>query len=149
MIDGLKLTFSGDELRTLFEQGVRRHEGKAARWRHEARRTTEDETEDAPLLPEPMCEHEAERHTWRARVLSFIRDHVDADETYRLGAADLAYGELLPEKPPGVEQDEYEERNRLGFNLERLIKSVDGFNGFRTTHLDVENGPEIIKVEPK
>jgi hypothetical protein len=147
MVEGLKLTFSGNELRNLFEQGARRHEEKATRWRFEAGRTEEEETEEAPLLPQSVREYEVERHVWRARVLSFLRDHVDANETYRLGAADLAFGELLPGKPACVEQDEYEERTRLGFNLERLAKSVDGLTHFRATRLDVENGPEIIKVE--
>jgi hypothetical protein len=176
MIDGLTLTFSGEEIRTLLEQQMARHQERADWWTSETGRTPEDQTEDAPLLPEHMCEHEAERHAWRARVLAFIRDHLEPSETYRLGAADLAYGELLPEKPGSVEQDEYEERSRVGFSLERLVKSVDGLGGlayalhrrsesdpsdvptmnevvvdetneFRTTRIDVEGGPEIIKIE--
>jgi hypothetical protein len=43
-------------------------------------------------------------------------------EVYRLGERDLQFGELLPRKPGGVEQEEYEERNRVGFALERLTK---------------------------
>lgn len=43
---------------------------------------------------------------------------------YRLGEPDLDFGELLPEKPGWIEQDECEERNRVGFNLERLTKNV-------------------------
>ena len=176
MIDGLKLTLSGTELRTLLESRVQRHEEMASRWTCETLRDKSDETEDAPLLPQHICENEAERHTWRALTLTFIRDHVEPDETYRLGAADLEYGELLPEKPKWVEQDEYEERTRIGFGLERLVKSVEGLSGltyalqsrsefsrrefgatsetnvddageFRTTRIDVEDGPEIIKIE--
>jgi hypothetical protein len=131
MIDGLKLTFSGDELRTLLEKGIRRHEEEASRWTGEKLRTTEDETEDTPLLPQHICDNEAERHTWRANVLAFVRDHVDAGETYRLSAADLEYGELLPDEATGVGPD------------------VDATDGFRTTRLDVEGGPEIVKVERK
>jgi hypothetical protein len=85
---------------------------------------------------------------------------------------------LLPEKPGCVEQVDYEERTRIGFNLERLVKSVNTLFGiigavqsrsasirheygttretvidetdeFRTTRVDVEDGPEIIKVERK
>ena len=178
MIEVLKLTMSGDELRTLLEQGMRRHEDQANRWTHETLRTTDDESEEAPLLPQHMCEHEAERHAWHASVLAFIRDHVVAGETYRLSAADLEYGELLPEKTGSVEQVEYEERTRVGFNLERLVKSVDRLIGtiaavqsrtasirheygdtretvidetdeFRTTHVELEDEPEIMKVERK
>jgi hypothetical protein len=175
MIDGLKLTLSGTELRTLLESRVQRHEELASRWTCETLRDKSDETEDAPLLPLHICENEAERHTWRALTLAFVRDHVEPDETYRLSAADLEYGELLPEKPKWVEQDEYEERTRVGFGLERLVKSVDRLVSltyalrrradfsrdeggaletvvddtaeFRTTRMDVGDGPEIIKIE--
>jgi hypothetical protein len=41
-----------------------------------------------------------------------------------LGAADLRFGELLPEKPGWLEQEEYEERTSVGFHLERLSKKV-------------------------
>jgi hypothetical protein len=125
MIDGLKLTVSGTELRAMLEEGIRRHERQASRWTHESVRTSDDETEEAPLLPQHMCENEAERHTWRASVLAFMRDHIDAGETYRLRAADLEYGERLPAKPGWLEQDEYEERTGIGFSLERLVRSVD------------------------
>jgi hypothetical protein len=131
MIDGLRLTMSGAELRTLLEQGIGRHDALATRWMHETQRNTGDETEGAPLLPLHICENEAERHAWCASTLTFIRDHVDPGETYRLGADDLAFGELLPQKPKWVEQDEYEERTRVGFGLERLVKSIDSF-GSRT-----------------
>ena len=51
MIDGLKLTFSGEELRTLLEDRIADHNGSADHWRREQARTPESETEDAPLLP--------------------------------------------------------------------------------------------------
>jgi hypothetical protein len=41
-----------------------------------------------------------------------------------VGEADLAFGELLPEKPGWMEQDEYEERTGVAFHLERLTKRV-------------------------
>ena len=81
MIDGLKLTFSGGELRKLLEERIADHNGSADRWRHELSRTPESQTVDTPLLPDHMCEHEMELHLWRASVLEFIRDHVDARET--------------------------------------------------------------------
>jgi hypothetical protein len=68
MIDGRKLTFSGETLRTMLGQRIRRHEEKAGHWTRETLRAEDDETEDAPLLPQHMCENEAERHTWRAQV---------------------------------------------------------------------------------
>ena len=60
-----------------------------------------------------MCENEAERHVWRANVLRFMRDHIDINETYRLGEGDLAFGELLPGKPGWLDQRITEERTRV------------------------------------
>ena len=88
MIDGLKLTFTGDELRRLLEARIASHNMSADRWRSEESRTPESETEDAPLLPDHICEHETERHEWRASVLEFIRSHIEQQATYCLGAAD-------------------------------------------------------------
>ena len=36
----------------------------------------------------------------------------------------LEFGELLPPKPGWIEQQEYEERTSIGFNLERLTKEM-------------------------
>jgi hypothetical protein len=159
MIDGLKLTFSGEELRTLLEDRIADHNGCADHWRREQARTPESETEDAPLLPEHMCENEEQRHVWRADVLEFIRDHVDPHETYRLSADDLEFGELLPSKPGWMEQEEYEERRAIGFQLERLTKQLgehscrwvpDEAAGEMPRHtgerLDIED-PEVVRSE--
>ena len=123
-IDGLKLKFSGEELRTRLDARRRDHEERAARWRHELTRGPQDQTEDEPLLPDHICENEAERHDWHAEVSAFIRDHIDAEEVYQLGQADLEFGELLPEKPGWMKQDEHEERRRVGFSLERIAKKI-------------------------
>jgi len=124
MIDGLKLTVTGEELRTLLDRRIEDHLRRAERWKREQARTPEQQTEDEPLLPDHMCENEAERHAWRAHVLGFMRDHIDSSEVYRLGEADLAFGELLPDRPEWLEQEEYEERTRVGFHLGRLARRV-------------------------
>lgn len=128
MIDGLKLTISGGELRTLLEERIDAHNRRADRWKREQARTPEEATDDEPLLPDHICENEAERHEWRVEVLEFVRDHVEVGETYRLGEADLAFAELLPEKPGWLEQEDYEERTRVGFQLERLTKTASEFS---------------------
>jgi hypothetical protein len=117
MIEGLKLTFTGEELHTLLAQRMEEHERSAARWKREQARTPDVQTDQEPLLPGRMCENEAERHEWRVDVLGFIRDHIDASEIYRLGPADLEFAGLLPEEPAWIEQDEYEERTSAGLNL--------------------------------
>jgi hypothetical protein len=124
MIDGLKLTVTGEKLRTLLEQRIEDHQQCAERWKREQARTPEEETEDEPLLPDHICANSAERHGWRAHVLGFIREHIDSSEVYRLGEADLTFGELLPEKPGWLEQEEYEERTGVAFHLERLTKRL-------------------------
>ena len=100
------------------------HRQRADWWRREQARTPEEQTEDEPLMPEHICENEAERHEWRVAVLEFIRDRIESAEVYRLGEADLHFGELLPEKPGWLEQEEYEERTSVGFHLARLSKRV-------------------------
>ena len=125
MTDGSRLTFSGGELRKLLEERIADHQRRVDHWTHERLRTPEDETEDAPLLPDHICTNEAERHAWRAEVLRFICDHIETSETYRLSASDLEFGELLPSKPGWLEQDEYEERTGVRFMLERVTKAVD------------------------
>jgi len=176
MTDGLTLTFSGGELRQLLDERIDYHHRRVDRWAHEKSRTSEDETEDAPLLPEHICTNEAERHAWRAQVLQFIRDHVEPAETYRLSAADLEFGELLPSKPGWLEQADYEERTRVAFTLERASKAADRLataaqrllwnrdaeeaatvapgiveetGEFRTTRVDTGSGPEVIMIERK
>jgi hypothetical protein len=124
MINGLRLTISGEEVRQLLEQRMEGHRQRAEWWKREQARSPEEQTEDEPVLPEHICENEAERHEWRAAVLEFIRDRIESAEVYRLGEADLRFGELLPEKPGWLEPEEYEERTSVGFHPERLSKKV-------------------------
>ena len=152
MIDGLKLTFAGEELRKLLEERIADHDRCAERWRGEQSRTKEDEAEDAPLLPEHICEHEEERHLWRAAILGFIRDHLEARETYRVSAADLEFGELLPPKPEWIEQDEYEERNAVRFHLEQLTTrtgelAADRFCAAATYRDERSDSDKVTRVE--
>lgn len=104
-VEGLKLTMSGCELHALLGERIAGHEDSAAWWRRQAARTPEEQTAEKPLLPEDMCLNEAERHEWRARVLRFIREHLDAIDMFRLGPDDLTFGELLPAPPAAVEEE--------------------------------------------
>jgi hypothetical protein len=104
-IEGLKLTMPGDEMRSLLEQRRDDHQRRAQQWKRDQARAPE-QTDDEPLLPDEIYANEAERHAWRADVLGFIHDHIEASEVYRLGEADLAFAELLPEKPRFMEQGE-------------------------------------------
>ena len=81
MIDGLKLTMTGEELRRMLQKRADSHRASASRWSHELTRTPDGQTEEDPLLPEHMCENEAERHEWRAEVLEFIRERLEPLES--------------------------------------------------------------------
>jgi hypothetical protein len=133
MIDGLKMTLTGEELRKLLDTRAAERRRAAARWQSEQERAPETATEDAPLLPDHLCENEAQRLEWRADVLTFLRDHLDPSEIYRLDLSDLETAELLPLKPEWLVQDEFEESTRVGFSLERIAKRVC-------------SSPEIIEI---
>ena len=109
MIEGLRLTMTGEEVRTLIQRRVAEHRAKAEHWRSEAARTPDDETKDTLLMPEHICENEATRHEWRAERLSFLRDHLDSSEVYRLGEIDLEFAELVPESPELLGPDDCED----------------------------------------
>ena len=163
MIDGLKLTFPGNELRKVLGERIAEHRRCAERWRREVSRTKEDE--NAPLLPDYMCEHEEQKHLWRAEVLAFIRDHIQVQETYRVGASDLEFGEVFPPKPGSVEQEEYEQRTALAFRLEQLTRRVgelasgrhswatfldrETADRYKASQVEVENGAEIIRIDQR
>ena len=88
----------------------------------------------------------------------------------------LEFGELLPSRPRWLEQEEYEERTRVGSTLDRATKAVDRpataaqhvlwnrgeeeaatvgagiseeTDEFRTTRVDTGGGPEVIMIERK
>jgi len=129
MIDGLKLTMTGGELRDRLQERVERHRRIVAHYEREATREPDPNDKYDCVLPEQMCEYEQELHGWRAEVLEYIRDHIEGGEVYRLAAADLEFGEILPEAPGAVEQEKYEREERIGFSMERIAKEI-GSSGF-------------------
>jgi len=81
-----------------------------AYYEREAKRQPDPNDECGSTLSEDMCEFEQVQHAGRATVLEYIRDHIEGGEVYRLGAADVAFGETLPETPAVVEEEEYERK---------------------------------------
>src|SRR5262245_7605868 len=110
VVDGLKLTIQGGELRRLLDDRIAEHERSAADWRRALVRAADDPTGEETERSEGICASEALRHEWRIDVLTFIRDHVEPLKTYRIGGRDLALAELLPVKPWCVEREELEAR---------------------------------------
>jgi hypothetical protein len=129
MIEGLKLTMTAEELRHRLDERVKHHQRVVEHYKREAKRTPDPKDEYDVVLPEHMCEFEQELHAWRAETLAYIREHVEGGEVYRLGPADLEFGEILPEKPGSVEQEEFERENSVGFSMERIAREIRGSNG--------------------
>lgn len=71
MIEGLKLTMTGEQLIAKLEERIRVQEGSA--------------------------QHDDARRR-RVDTLTLIRDHIVLDEVYRLGEYDLRFADLLPEE---------------------------------------------------
>jgi hypothetical protein len=124
MIEGLKLTMTGEQVRKRLAVRIKQHEQLVTHYMKEAAREPDPNDDYDFVLPEHMCEYEQELHGWHADALTFIREHIEGGETYRLGPADLAFAELLPPKPGLVRQEEYERQERVGFSLERIAKEI-------------------------
>lgn len=95
MIEGLKLTMTGVQLRTNIEGRIRWHQSEIRRMSKQLKRSAGDTEMPYPahvLESEIGC---AER---RIEVLAFIRDYIVGDEVYRLGEFDLRFADLLPEE---------------------------------------------------
>ena len=106
MIDGLKLTMTGEEIRAILADRIERRKRSALAWREDAGRPNEERPEPTCWLPREMCLNTANRLEWRAERLQFIYDHIDPSEVYLLGPRDLKFGELDPLKPAPVESCE-------------------------------------------
>lgn len=91
MIDGLKLTMTGAQLRASLANRIHWHQGEIRRLslpgavgqEHPAR--------------ERLREGRIGRAQQQIEMLTFICDHIVADEIYRLGELDLRFADLLPE----------------------------------------------------
>ncbi len=49
--------------------------------------------------PRVALEKKVREHQERATFLTFVRDHVNPEDLYRLDSADLRMSEILPDKP--------------------------------------------------
>ena len=124
MIDGLRLTISGEELRRLFEHRIEHHERCVKHWKREQARTPEEQTEDEPLLP--RTDLRARSGASRVACGCFAIHSRSRRGRGRVPARRVgsAVRRIAAEKPWAIEQEEYEERTSIGFNLERLTKTV-------------------------
>ena len=144
MIDGLKVTLRGEELRALLDDRAVEYRETAARWRHESDRTAEDSTETDPVLPEHMCRNEAAQYEWRADVAAALRERVDASEIYMLGIDDLEYVGFLPAEPEMFGPYDLEDPDDLDDPADRADPAGDEDLGPHAKRVCMS--PEIIMV---
>jgi hypothetical protein len=97
VIEGLKLTMTGVQLRTTIEGRIRWHQSEVRRMSKQLKNPHAD---DESSYPQQMLENEMTRAERQVELLTFIRDYVVPDEVYRLGEFDLRFADLLPEEDP-------------------------------------------------
>lgn len=99
MIEGLKLTMTGVQLRANIDDRIRWHQKEIARVSALLKgRERVRHTEHA--IPEAVLENDLAEAERRIGVLTFIRDYIVLDEVYRLGEFDLRFADLLPDDEP-------------------------------------------------
>ena len=107
MIDGIRIDLTADELTRHLDERIRHHHERAADCDRRAQRvadiqspTENDEDEEPMIACWPSMVHDMERraakHRSREALLVFLRNHVVANEIYRLSELDLKSVELLP-----------------------------------------------------
>ena len=96
MIDGLKLTMTGAQLRAHLEERIRQHQSEVEHLSEQ--RPAPDRPFGACPYPDSVFEGEISRAERRIEVLIFIRDYIVVDEVYRLGEFDLRFADLLPDE---------------------------------------------------
>ena len=102
-IEGLMLTISGDEMQRLLDERIADHQRSLAYWNDEITRAAGGQTVPGA---DQLIAREAIRHQWRIDVLTFIREHVETVDNYRIGERDLLFAELLPARPWLLERDD-------------------------------------------
>ena len=107
VVRGIELQVTGRELAVRVGERIRWHRERADALIEQMKKLAEVERGASDELsnvfgrhdwPRVMLEKKLREHHERAAFLTFVRDHVDADATYRLDSTDLRMTEILPEK---------------------------------------------------
>jgi hypothetical protein len=107
-IRGLHLDVSGRELAVRLSERIRWHHERADALIAQMKKLRDVEQEAGNDLvgvlgryesPRVALEKKVREHQERAGFLMFVRDHVGADEVYRLDSSDLRMTEILPDRP--------------------------------------------------
>jgi hypothetical protein len=97
VIDGLKLTVTGRELRAHLAARVDAYQRKAEKFTKQLR-----EPSATYRIPDEVLKSEISSAEDRAELFAFMRDHITEVEVYLLCKSDLEFAELLPEEPEWV-----------------------------------------------
>jgi len=106
VIHGIRLQVTGSELAVRLEQRIRWHRDRNDALIGQMKKLAEVERDAANELANTLGRYESPRivlekkvreHQERASFLSFLRDHIAKDATYRLDSIDLRMTEILPE----------------------------------------------------
>jgi hypothetical protein len=95
VIDGLKLTMTGGQLRASLESRMRWHQSEVDRMSQLL--TTPGRSIEEARSADRVLADEIGRAQRRLDVLTFIREYILPDEVYQLGEFDLRFADLLPD----------------------------------------------------
>lgn len=95
MIEGLKLTMTGSQLRVHLEDRIRWHEGRIRRGVRALKAPKRNGRERA--RPDDAVEGAIAASERRIELLALIHEYIVPGETYRLGEGDLRFADLVPE----------------------------------------------------
>lgn len=107
VVQGIRLQVSGRELAVRIGERIRWHRERGDALIEQMKKLTDLERGAADALAGALARYESPRavlekklreHQERASFLTFVRDHVSADEIYRLDSSDLRMTEILPER---------------------------------------------------
>ena len=107
VIHGIRLEVTGSELAVRLEQRIRWHRDRNDALIGQMKKLAEVERDAANELattpdryesPRIVLEKKVREHQERASFLSFLRDHIVKDATYRLDSIDLRMTEILPDR---------------------------------------------------
>jgi hypothetical protein len=98
MIEGLKLDISSEELKNHLSKKIAHHKERERFYAEQVASLTKGGVQPTNYSggdPVRALKEKEERHTSRAELLTFLRDHLIPDQTYRLTEQDLVSIEIV------------------------------------------------------
>jgi hypothetical protein len=108
IVHGIKLTVSGRELGVRLTDRIRWHRERGDALVTQMKRLEDVERDAGDDLANVLGRYDSPRvaldkklreHQERASFLAFVRDHIVAEQIYKLDSTDLRMTEILPDKP--------------------------------------------------